>query len=122
MACDAQVIPVVLGGAGQVLDVGRARRLFDGPLRRALEVRDAGCAFPGCERAARYTDAHHIVAWWAGGDTNINNGVLLCVPHHKEVHRGYWQIQMTPQGLPQFVPPLHVDPLQRPLRNHPARH
>jgi len=87
----------------------------------ALEVRDGGCAFPGCDRAAKYTDAHHITSWWAGGETSVANGVLLCLPHHKEAHRGYWQIQMTPHGLPEFVPPLHVDPLQRPLRNHIAR-
>ena len=54
LACDALVIPAVLGGDGQVLDVGRARRLIDGPLRRALVLRDHGCSFPGCDRPARW--------------------------------------------------------------------
>ncbi|NUT37411.1 MAG: DUF222 domain-containing protein, partial [Hamadaea sp.] len=53
LACDALIIPAVLGGDGQVLDLGRARRLIDGPLRRALVLRDRGCAFPGCDRPAR---------------------------------------------------------------------
>jgi Domain of unknown function (DUF222) len=73
MACDARILPVVLGGAGQVLDVGRTRRLATGPQRRALHIRDKGCAFPDCERPPRWTDAHHLVAWTDGGPTDLNN-------------------------------------------------
>jgi hypothetical protein len=58
LACDARILPVVLGGAGQILEVGRARRLATGPLRRALHIRDRGCAFPDCDRPPRWTDAH----------------------------------------------------------------
>jgi Domain of unknown function (DUF222) len=67
IACDAQILPFVMGGSGQVLDAGRARRLATGPLRRALVVRDRGCAFPDCDRQPRGTDAHHVSAWTAGG-------------------------------------------------------
>jgi hypothetical protein len=58
LACDAQLLPVVLGGAGQVLDVGRERRLFTGPIRRALVLRDRGCGFPGCDRPPRWCEGH----------------------------------------------------------------
>ncbi|NUT05487.1 MAG: DUF222 domain-containing protein [Hamadaea sp.] len=69
LACDAMIIPAVLGGDGQVLDVGRARRLIDGPLRRALVLRDKGCAFPGCDRPPQWCHGHHLKAWADGGDT-----------------------------------------------------
>ncbi|HEY7273825.1 MAG TPA: DUF222 domain-containing protein, partial [Actinoplanes sp.] len=71
LACDAQLLPIVLGGAGQVLDAGRSRRLATGPLRRALVVRDRGCAFPQCDRLPRWCDGHHIRGWTAGGPTDL---------------------------------------------------
>ena len=70
MACDAQILPAVLGGDSQVLDLGRARRLFTGPIRRALILRDRGCGFPGCDRPAR----------WAGGSfVTFNRGRHRCI-------------------------------------------
>lgn len=71
IACDAAIIPAVLGGQGQLLDLGRERRLFTGPIRRALVLRDGGCAFPGCDRPARWSDGHHIQHWADGGATNL---------------------------------------------------
>jgi hypothetical protein len=59
LACDAAIIPIVLGGDGQPLDVGRSRRLITGPLRRTLTARDHGCCFPACERPARWGGRHH---------------------------------------------------------------
>jgi len=88
LACDAVIIPAVLGGDGQVLDVGRARRLIDGPLRRALVLRDKGCAFPGCDRPARWCHGHHIRSWADGGETSLTNSALLCGFHHREIHHG----------------------------------
>ncbi|WP_433352663.1 DUF222 domain-containing protein [Micromonospora saelicesensis] len=82
LACDASILPAVLSGAGQVLDVGRQRRLITGPLRRALALRDRGCAFPGCDRPPRWCDAHHIHHWADGGTTSLGNAVLLCGHHH----------------------------------------
>ena len=67
IACDAQIIPAVLGGDGQVLDVGQSRRLFTGAIRRALVLRDGGCAFPGCDRPARWCEQrppHPIMGRW----------------------------------------------------------
>ncbi|MEV6971530.1 DUF222 domain-containing protein, partial [Hamadaea sp. NPDC051192] len=117
LACDAMIIPAVLGGDGQVLDVGRARRLIDGPLRRALVLRDKGCAFPGCDRPPQWCHGHHIQSWADGGDTCLANSVLLCGFHHREIHHGHWDVQMRPDGFPEFLPPAFVDPLRRAVRN-----
>ncbi|WP_306206765.1 HNH endonuclease signature motif containing protein [Actinoplanes sp. RD1] len=125
LACDARVLPLVLGGAGQVLDAGRSRRLATGSLRRALAVRDGGCAFPDCGLPPRWTDAHHIVPWSAGGGTALDSLVLLCRRHHRLAHDDLagWQIRLGADRLPDFIPPSALDPLQRPRRNlyHPRR-
>nr|WP_275941569.1 HNH endonuclease signature motif containing protein [Planosporangium mesophilum] len=73
LACDAAILPAVLDGAGQVLDVGRQQRLFTGPLRRALVLRDKGCAFPSCDRPPRWCEGHHVIHWADGGPTNRDN-------------------------------------------------
>jgi hypothetical protein len=118
LACDAGLVPAVLSGAGQVLDVGRQRRRFTGPLRRALVLRDRGCAFPSCDRPPQWTDGHHVVHWADGGPTSLGNGVLLCGFHHRVVHTGEWTVRIAADGWPEFVPPAWLDPLQRPRRNH----
>ncbi|MEV0273589.1 DUF222 domain-containing protein [Hamadaea sp. NPDC050747] len=117
LACDAMIIPAVLGGDGQVLDVGRARRLIDGPLRRALVLRDRGCAFPGCDRPPQWCHGHHLKAWADGGDTCLANSVLLCGFHHREIHRGHWDVRIRPDGFPEFLPPTFIDPQRKPVRN-----
>ena len=117
LACDARIIPAILGGDGQVLDVGRARRLIDGPLRRALVLRDRGCAFPGCDRPPRWCDGHHIRGWADGGPTSLDNSVLLCGHHHRFVHQGHWEVRMRPDGHPEFLPPHYIDTNRKPLRN-----
>jgi hypothetical protein len=117
LACDAQILPAVLGGQGQVLDLGRNRRLAVGPVRRAVTVRDRGCAFPGCDRPARWCDAHHLVSWLDGGGTDVANLVLLCRYHHRLIHRGDWQVRSGSDGHPEFIPPAYVDSLQIPRRN-----
>ena len=86
LACDARILPAVLDGAGQPLDLGRERRLFTGPLRRALVLRDGGCAFPGCDRPPRWCDGHHVIHWADGGATSLANAVLLCGHHHRLIH------------------------------------
>ena len=93
LACDASILPAVLGGTGQPLDVGRQRRLITGPLRRALVLRDRGCAFPGCDRP-RWCDAHHI-QHWADGATPASNAVLLCGHHHRHLHHGDWAVRLA---------------------------
>jgi len=118
LACDAAIIPAVLDGAGQVLDLGRERRLFTGPIRRALTLRDRGCAFPACDRPPRWCDAHHIIHWANGGTTSLHNAVLLCRHHHRLIHHNQWTVHINPaNGKPAFIPPAHLDPHQRPQHN-----
>ncbi|MDN5795377.1 MAG: HNH endonuclease [Intrasporangium sp.] len=87
LACDAQVIPMVLGRHGEPLDVGRHERLVGPGLRLALTQRDGGCSFPGCTIPAAWTDAHHVTPWYLGGVTSLLNTTLLCRRHHTHVHR-----------------------------------
>jgi len=117
IACDAGVIPAVLGGQSQVLDLGRERRLFTGPIRRALVVRDRGCAFPGCDRPPRWCDGHHIRHWADGGPTCLDNALLVCGFHHRLLHHGGWQARLAGDRLPEFIPPAWIDPAQVPRRN-----
>ncbi len=114
MAADAALIPMVLGGASEVLDVGRARRLFSTAQRRALAERDGGCAWPGCPHPPSYTEAHHI-RWWNahGGRSDLANGILLCSNHHHRVHDDGWEISVHGH-VPYFTPPAHIDPRRRP--------
>jgi hypothetical protein len=125
LACDARILPLVLGGSGQILDAGRTRRLATGPLRRALHVRDNGCRYPDCDRPPRWTDAHHLVSWTNGGPTDLDNLVLLCRHHHRLIHQpdAGWEIRLGPDRQPDFIPPPTIDPQRRPRRNlyHPPR-
>jgi Domain of unknown function (DUF222) len=117
-ACDCQLIPVVLGGHGEPLDVGRAARTPPPAMRRALDVRDGGCAFPGCDRGPKWARAHHIWHWTNGGPTGLHNLVLLCGHHHKVVHHDGWDVHIETDGLPSFYPPRWIDPDRTPRRNH----
>ncbi len=94
LACDATIIPVVLGSAGEPLDLGRAARLVSTAQRRALILRDRGCRFPGCDRPPQWTDAHHVTSWANGGPTNLHNLVSLCRWHHTAVHEGGWTLNL----------------------------
>lgn len=92
LACDSEVSRVVFGPDSQVLDVGRAERLYTGALRRAVIARDRHCAYPGCDRPPRFGEIHHVRHWAAGGATSLENGILLCWFHHDVVHSRYLRI------------------------------
>lgn len=118
LACDAGVIPAVLGTAGQVLDLGRTARTAAPAQRRALAVRDRGCRFPGCDRPPGWTDAHHIQTWDNLGPTDLDNLVLLCGFHHLTVHHDGWEVSPGKAGMaPLFAPPPWIDPGRTPRRN-----
>ncbi|WP_343994520.1 HNH endonuclease signature motif containing protein [Terrabacter terrae] len=99
MACDAEVIPIVLGSDSEPLDVGRSRRLFTRSQRLALIARDQGCSFPGCTVPATWCDAHHVTHWRHGGRTCVSNGALLCQRHHTEVHDRDLTATVTATGV-----------------------
>jgi hypothetical protein len=94
LACDAGLVPAVLGSASEPLDVGRLRRLVTPALRRALNIRDGGCRFPGCDRPPTWCDAHHLRSWVLGGPTSLENMILLCRRHHVLAHECGWTIQL----------------------------
>lgn len=120
IACDADLIPLVLGSAGRVLDIGRASRVFPPHIRKAIVARDLGCAFPSCTIPGAWCEAHHVSYWSHGGSTSTENGTLLCSHHHHLVHKEQWTINMI-SGIPWFIPPPHVDPRQMPRRNYQFR-
>lgn len=87
IACDARITRVVFGPAGQPLDVGRAQRTYTGPQRSAVVARDRTCRYPGCSAPPMICEVHHIRWWSRSGPTSVENGVLLCAFHHRQVHQ-----------------------------------
>jgi hypothetical protein len=81
--CDAAVSRIVMGAASEILDAGRATRTFTAAQVRAITARDHHCIWPGCDIPAAWSDAHHIHHWADGGNTSVDNGVLLCGRHHR---------------------------------------
>jgi hypothetical protein len=121
LACDANIIPIVLGSRGEPMDAGRKHRLVTPAQRRALVLRDEGCAFPECERPAKHCHAHHIRHWSNGGATDLSNLVLLCGRHHRLIHHSGWTVNINHNQLPVFTPPLWLDPHRRPRHNRPLK-
>ena len=115
LTCDAAVVPIVMNGAGQPLDVGRATRTVPDGLRRAVAARDRGCAHPGCDRPPSWCEIHHVVPWEQGGPTSLENLVMVCRAHHRQHHVTDWIIRIR-DGLPEFIPPVWIDLEQRPRR------
>jgi hypothetical protein len=105
LACDALITRIVLGSDSMVIDVGRAKRTISGPARKALNVRDGGCTWPGCERPASWTSGHHLKHWIHGGTNEPPNLTLLCYRHHWLVHEGNWQIVRGDDGCMLTIPP-----------------
>lgn len=104
LACDCGVVHWLEGADGTTLDIGRRARSIAPAIRRALERRDGGCRFPGCT-ARHYVDAHHIRHWADGGETKLNNLLLLCRHHHRLVHEGGYGLAMKVAGEPVFTAP-----------------
>ncbi|MGW5189283.1 DUF222 domain-containing protein [Kribbella sp. NPDC004138] len=107
LACDANIIPLVLGSNSEPLDVGRRVRLVTGAMRRALDARDRGCVV--CGAPPIMCDAHHLVSWIDGGDTKVDNLALLCRRHHVDLHRGRWHITIL-DGIVHVARPSWAEP------------
>jgi len=105
LACDCSITRMLLGSDSMVIDVGRAKRTISGPARKALNVRDRGCTWPGCERPATWSSGHHLVHWIHGGTNEPHNLTLLCYRHHWMVHEGNWQIVRGDDGRMLTIPP-----------------
>ena len=97
LACDCRVWRAVLDPAtGLPLEVGRTHRIVPHWIRKALHARDRGCRWPGCAAPTAWTDAHHLIEWYYGGETNVDNLLLMCRWHHARVHEGQWRIHLNP--------------------------
>jgi hypothetical protein len=103
LACQAGIIPVVLGGASEPLDVGRRRRLHTKAMRIAMGIRDGGCSAEGCDRPPAMTQAHHDRPWSRGGATDLDTGRLLCARHHTLAHDQRYQMKAGPSGKVGFT-------------------
>ena len=103
LTCDGALVSVLEDGQGKVLNVGRKTRVIPTAIRRALKVRDGGCQYPGCSQS-RYVDGHHITHWADGGETKLDNLVLICGRHHRLVHEFGYRISKTETGF-EFVKP-----------------
>ena len=112
MACDAEIIPMVLGGDSEPLDVGRRRRLFTRGQRLALIARDKGCSWAGCTVPASWCDAHHVVHWRHGGRTSLLNGgpVVPEAPHRGPRPRPHGDGHRSRRHLAHLRSPPHTPP------------
>lgn len=98
IACDCSITRILLGADSTVIDVGRSKRVVTPAQRKALAARDQHCAWPGCDRAASFTTAHHLVHRIRGGPTDLPNLALLCYRHHLMAHEGGWQLVRLHDG------------------------
>ncbi|MFZ5852756.1 MAG: DUF222 domain-containing protein, partial [Actinomycetota bacterium] len=113
LACDGEIVPVLIDGAGRPLDVGQTVYTFPPRIRTAIIERDRGCTFGGCTRPPSWCDLHHLTSYAAGGPTSERNGCCLCPFHHRLVHRQGWRGELVgtrvvwhpPDGRPPHVPP-----------------
>ncbi|MBX3196464.1 MAG: DUF222 domain-containing protein [Microbacteriaceae bacterium] len=119
LAADANIIPVVLGGESECLDMGREARLATEAQRRALELRDKGCIWPTCSTPPGWCEVAHDVPWFAGGRTDLDNLMLLCPFHHRVYDLEGWQL-IRRDGERWFIPPAWVDSARTPLRAGPV--
>jgi hypothetical protein len=129
IACDASCVVMTHDADGEIVAAGRRTRIVPPAIRRALEYRDRGCRFPGCD--SRFCDAHHLVHWADGGATRLDNLALLCRTHHRAVHEGRYRLRMLKGGdievfrpdgrrLPHCPDPprLPYDPVSRLKESH----
>ncbi|WP_157979677.1 HNH endonuclease signature motif containing protein [Kribbella monticola] len=111
LACDANIIPIVLGSDSQPLDVGMEKRFVTSAMRHALKLRDKGCVI--CGAPPIQCDAHHLVHWADGGPTALHNLALFCKIHHREIHSGRWTVTIV-DGIVNVTRPTWADPPIRP--------
>ncbi|WP_405059235.1 HNH endonuclease [Kribbella sp. NBC_01505] len=113
LACDAAILPIVLGGDSQPLDVGTEQRFVNRYIRRALNKRDKGCVV--CKAPPWMCHAHHVIHWVDGGPTSLQNLALVCSAHHRAVHKNQWTITITGGvvhvGRPSWADPPPPDPV-----------
>jgi hypothetical protein len=104
LCCDGQTVTIVENARGEPLNIGRKSRTIPTAIQRALRARDKHCRFPGCTNS-RFIDGHHIEHWSNGGETSLDNLILLCEKHHRLVHEGGFRIDKDYQDRWAFFRP-----------------
>lgn len=122
LACEADIIPVVLDGAGVALDEGRAKRLATPEQRTAIEAMHATCVFPGCSVGIDDCRIHHTTPWQHGGNTDLDDLAPVCERHHHLVHEGGWELTLQPDRTATWIRPDGVTHWTGPAndRSNPA--
>ena len=116
LICGSGIRHVVFDPSNRPLDVGRDERYFTEKQRIAIATRDGGCMWPGCGRPPSWSEAHHIDEWVRDhGESNVDDGVLLCRHHHQLLHANGWRIVREGTNY-SLIPPPMVDPGQIPIR------
>lgn len=100
LACGAGLVPAVLDGQSQVLDLGRTARFFTEAQRVALSLKYDTCAAEDCDRPYAWTEHHHEDPWASGGRTDLDLAVPLCGFHHRRMHHPgfHHRIDREPDG------------------------
>jgi hypothetical protein len=118
---DCEIARVVFGPDGQLLDIGRATRVWPAAMRRAIVERDRGCRFFGCDRRPEWCDIDHVLEWEEGGPTAVWNGLLLCRYHHRGKRRDGWWPTLHPDGTVTWEHAdgrVHTDPAPTVIDDH----
>jgi len=105
MACDTNIIPVVLDGHGVVVDEGRAKRLATFEQRIALSAMQATCSHPDCTVPIDECRIHHTTPWRSGGRTDLSDLAPVCEPHHHLIHEGGWTLTIGPHRTATWTRP-----------------
>lgn len=98
LACQAKILPAVLNGKSEVLDLGRSRRLHSAAQRKAIRLQHAQCQTDGCTVPATWCETHHPHTWSASGKTDLDNAALLCSHHHHRAHDARYLTKQLPNG------------------------
>ena len=98
LACESRILPAVLGGKSQVLDLGRAKRFASEAQRIVKTIEAGGCEVEGCDWPPGMTHLHHRVRWADGGQTNRTDLIMICPPHHSRAHDQRYDMTQLPTG------------------------
>ncbi|WP_106848880.1 HNH endonuclease signature motif containing protein [Blastococcus sp. Marseille-P5729] len=116
LAREATLVPVWISAVHGIVAYGRDRRTASPAQTHALIARDGGCSFPGCQAPPDWCQRHHVIAWWSGGHTDLDNLTLVCGYHHREFDKRGWAVDII-NGIPVWTPPRWLDPDQKPQIN-----
>jgi hypothetical protein len=108
LADEAALAGLVQAATGAILKLGLTARIANRAQTLALMARDKGCSFPGCDDPPELCQRHHVIPWWLGGPTDLDNLTLLYRYHHREFAKRGWQCLMI-DGMPWWIPPAWRD-------------